>query len=127
MKKSILLSILLLSILSFTGCSTMNGGNASLSNVSQQNLSNKIIQGKTTEAQIQQMLGKPNSASLNDKGDVTWVYMYQKGNVNAATYLPIIDIFASSATIHQKTLTITFNKNNIVKNWTYNQQNYTGN
>ncbi|MHB1645922.1 MAG: hypothetical protein ACYCSW_05360 [bacterium] len=119
MKKKFLLSfVLLLSIVFMSGCAA-GIGNSKISNQSNQTLSQKIIKGKTTEAQVRQMFGDPDKTTFNGKGDLMWEYKYQHDHDTVAAYIPIVNMFSKDVKGHKKTLVILFNKKGIVKNYAF--------
>lgn len=53
--------------------------------------------GKTTEAQVIAALGKPNSVTVLSDGSRTDVYLYSAAHATAASYVPIVGLFAGGA------------------------------
>jgi hypothetical protein len=55
--------------------------------------------------------GRPTNRVTGANGDETWTYLYNKVDVNPATFLPVVGVFAltTSGTPYQnQTLTLTF-------------------
>ena len=80
-----------------TGCAT--GGTAALQNESQSTLSNKLVAGQTTEAEVVSMYGQPASIR-NSKTGKTYVYVYtesKSGNVFRALDAQDANTIASGA------------------------------
>ena len=73
-----------------------------------------IRTGKTTKAEVIQMFGQPPTRNSTGGGSETWTYQYTalQSHATAATYIPIVSLFASGAksTSTQQTLTVNFKK-----------------
>lgn len=118
MRKKFLLSfVLILSVAFLAGCAS--AGNDSINNQSNQKLSQKIINGQTTEAQIKHIFGDPYKQTFNDNGDPLWTYQYKHEHRTVASYIPVVGLFAKDVKGHKKTLVILFSKKGIVKNWSF--------
>lgn len=83
------------------GACSSTSGSAGLQNGS----ADKIIEGKTTLAEVRELLGEPAHAQTTDKGDKIWSYYYSEAKI-----YPVLG-FNKSGT---KSLNIRFNKNGIV-------------
>jgi len=103
------------------GCAS--SGNLSIADESQQTVSTKIVQGKTTKAEISQIFGDPIKTSFTDSGNEIWEYDYNKTHAKAQNYIPLVSAFTHGSTGQKKTLTIFFDKNGIVKNYTMSASN----
>jgi hypothetical protein len=85
---------------------------------------NEIKEGVTTEANILQNLGKPTSIGLSSSGDRTMTYMHFSTEVKAATFIPIVGIFAGGSDSQTTVFIITIDgKTGLVKDWNYNESN----
>lgn len=82
------------------GCASTSG-NVGLQNGS----ADKIIEGKTTIAEVKDLLGDPASASTDDRGGKAWSYYWSQSKVYPVPGLNNVET---------KTLNIRFNKNGIV-------------
>ena len=118
MKKIVLLLMLTLSIVAFSGCAA-SMGNSSIKNESNQKLSQKLIKGKTTESQVAQMFGQPESKSFAGNGDPIWSYSRNTERNGVLSYVPVVGLFANAQTDTNKVLAILFSKKGIIKNWTW--------
>ena len=71
-----------------------------------------IRTGKSTRADVVQMFGQPPTRNSTGGGNETWTYSYSemKSHATAATYIPIVNIFAGGAksTTNTQTLTVKF-------------------
>ncbi|HCR16121.1 MAG TPA: hypothetical protein DIU35_01450 [Candidatus Latescibacteria bacterium] len=106
-------TILLIPCLLLSGCSST--GNRALKNETEQSISQKILEGKTTKAEIQSMLGSPLSTSFTDGGLVIWTFKFSQTQVKASTFIPIVYLFSSGTKGTIKELKILFDDEDIVK------------
>ncbi|MHB1546130.1 MAG: hypothetical protein ACYCSB_01230 [bacterium] len=118
MKKIALFFILALSVSALAGCAA-SMGNSSIKNESNKTLSQKLVKGKTTEAQVAQMFGQPESKSFAGNGDPIWSYQRNTVHNGILSYVPVVGLFANAQTDTNKVLAILFNKKGIVKNWEF--------
>jgi outer membrane protein assembly factor BamE (lipoprotein component of BamABCDE complex) len=118
MKKILLFFVLILSVSALAGCAA-SMGNSSIKNESNNTLSQKLIKGKTTESQVVQMFGQPESKSFAGNGDPIWSYSRNTERNGVLSYVPIVGLFANAQTDTNKVLAILFNKKGIIKNWTW--------
>jgi hypothetical protein len=82
----------------------------------------KISKGVTTEAQVIQNLGQPMSIGLSSNGDKTMTYMHVASQAKAASYIPIVGLFAGGADSQTTMLIITLDgSTRIVKDWNYTE------
>lgn len=81
-----------------------------------------IRTGKTTKTEVLSFFGQPPTRTSLGGGQETWTYQYQeiKSHATAATYIPIVNMFAGGAesTTETQALTIQF-KDNVVSACTY--------
>ena len=118
MKKIALFFMLALSVFALAGCAA-SMGNSSIKSESNQKLSQKLIKGKTTESQVAQMFGQPESKSFAGNGDPIWSYQRNVERNGILSYVPVVGLFANAQTDTNKVLAILFNKKGIVKNWEF--------
>lgn len=112
--KSLLLICLCLGLLG--ACATTG------TKVDQNQISN-IKKGVTTQQEIKEMFGKPQSVSITPDGNTSWIYQYGSMNgVNntAVSFIPIIGPFiAPNPKFEHSNLSVFFDKNNVVTNYIY--------
>ncbi len=87
-------------LVALAGCASTSGS-VGLQNGS----ADKIIEGKTTLAEVKALLGEPANASTDDKGGKIWSYYWSTSTV---TPLPGLN------STETKSLNIRFNRNGIV-------------
>lgn len=123
MRKKLSLSFLLvLSVLAFTGCS-VNSGNGAIQGQSNQKLSQKLIKGKTTEAQVVRMFGQPTDKTFKGNGEPEWIYKHSALHNGFVSYIPIVGFFAGDQSQTKKELAILFHKNGTIKDWAWSSSN----
>jgi outer membrane protein assembly factor BamE (lipoprotein component of BamABCDE complex) len=106
MKKALLLSLLCFLL----GCAS--AGNVQISEVS---TVAKIEEGKSTKADVRALVGEPTKVNFRDDNTEVWEYVYKRGQVRPATFIPVARWFAGGVDTTGSTLTILFNKDNIVQ------------
>lgn len=70
----------------------------------------QIVEGRTTKSQLVAMLGQPTTTSFQGQDQVL---LYQFSKVDAASYIPFVNIVANGASVQQ--CIFTFGKNEILK------------
>ncbi|MDX8412771.1 MAG: hypothetical protein R8J85_01660 [Mariprofundales bacterium] len=102
--------VIVLSLLA--GCAT--AGNDSLRKESAVSIDQKVLDHKTTKAEVQAILGAPMTTSFTDNGNVIWTYELSHMSADATSYIPVVSMFAGSSSGTKKTLTIMFDKKSVV-------------
>jgi outer membrane protein assembly factor BamE (lipoprotein component of BamABCDE complex) len=111
MNKSLTLPLCAL-VLSVTGCAS--AGNQVLAKQDAATVSQSIVDGKSTKADVQTAYGDPNDTSFTDGGNEIWKYTYAYATPTAASFVPVVGIFAGGANVDKKTLVILFDKSGVV-------------
>lgn len=114
MKKLLTLAI----AIALTACGATSGARVS------QNQSSQFIKGKTTMDQVVASLGKPNTKTTQDNGDVLIQYVYVNTSVRGATFIPIIGLFAGGSDIETEVSGFTFDKNETLKESTRRESSH---
>lgn len=78
---------------------------------------NKIVEGKTTEAEVEQIFGKPYTISKGTD-NLTYNYFYTVSKSHAQSYVFTMDVKMEG---FQRNLTIIFNKDNIVEKYNFSE------
>lgn len=76
---------------------------------------NAFEAGKTSEAQVIAALGRPNSVTVLANGTKIDVYAHIAAHANAASYVPIVGLFAGGAKGDSDTAVFTFGQDGILK------------
>lgn len=107
MKKIIIASVMALSVLSLAGCA--NSGNQSLKKETEQSVKTKITEGKSTKSEVKSVFGSPAETTFTDGGKEIWKYVFADVSADAVSYIPIVNLFGSSASGTKKELVVMFN------------------
>ncbi|WP_354691899.1 hypothetical protein [Phytobacter sp. RSE-02] len=111
------LLIAALVILPLTACTTY--GNKSLKDESQQTVKTKIVKGKTTQQDVINAFGEPQTRATND-GQEMWSYSSMSGESQISKYIPGLALLKNSNTAHMNSLDIWF-KGNVVDRYNFSQ------
>lgn len=109
--KSVRQVFVFFAVLTLTAC--MSYG----TKVDQDKLS-QFQKGKTTYAEVIEKLGKPTQNTINSDGTRTIMYMYAQAQANAANFIPLVGSFLGGAESENTTVTLTFDKRNILTSYT---------
>ena len=107
--KTLFLMLLSLSIL-ISGCAS--SGNKQIAD---NGAVAKIEEGKSTKADVRAFVGQPTKVNFRDDNTEVWEYVYTRGQMRPATLIPVVGWFAGGMDTTGSTLTILFNKDNIVQ------------
>jgi hypothetical protein len=105
------LFILLLLSTILTGCMSMG------TQVSDTQMST-LQKGVTTEAEVTTRLGKPNGIVKSSAGNTSYIYTFSKSSPDAASFIPVVGIFAGKTTSTTTTVTLNFNQAGILQDYT---------
>ncbi|WP_409161143.1 hypothetical protein [Pectobacterium sp. B2J-2] len=111
------LFITALVILPLTACTTY--GNKSLKDETQQTVKTKIVKGKTSQQDVINAFGEPQTRATND-GQEMWSYSSMSGESQISNYIPGLALLKNSSTAHMKSLDIWF-KGNVVERYNFSQ------
>ncbi|MEF9674628.1 hypothetical protein ABRQ00_15090 [Pectobacterium aroidearum] len=111
------LFIAALVILPLSACTTY--GNKSLKDESQQTVKTKIVKGKTTQQDVINAFGEPQTRATND-GQEMWSYSSMSGESQISNYIPGLALLKNSSTAHMNSLEIWF-KGNVVDRYNFSQ------
>lgn len=101
-------SMMLILALAVTGCVSTG------TKVTQQEASAFEV-GKTTEAQVIAAFGPPNQTSTLTDGTRIDIYMHISAHANAASFIPVVGLFAGGAKSTNDTVTFTFTPDLLLK------------
>ena len=82
-----------------------------------------IEKGQTTEQEIKSMFGNPNSSGISSNGELFFVYTFVRSTTNAATFIPVVGLFAGGANTELEMLQIWFDEERKVKEFHFNKSN----
>lgn len=130
--KKILIASMSVALIALGGCvHTMEHGNSALANESYETLTNSVVKGKTTKAELLERFGTPTSRSNSpiDGSEVwTWQYMGTSVRQDGRVFIPVVGGFigANSQTENRHViLTVTF-KGDVVSQVTVNESGSSG-
>lgn len=112
---------LLLVISVVTLCSCMSAGNEKLRHETGATIQQKIVEGKTTKAEVKQKFGDPLTTSFTDGGLEIWNYELQKISADAISFVPIVNLFGGSSSGVKKQLVFLFDDNGVVKKYSMSE------
>jgi len=108
--------------LAVSGCATTSGN---------ENLTDAAVaqvKAGMTQAQVRALVGEPNSVTTSGNGEEIWAYVRMETETNAATFIPVVGLFAGGASSRMSSLTVAFGADGMVKttsrNHTTSQVNY---
>jgi outer membrane protein assembly factor BamE (lipoprotein component of BamABCDE complex) len=74
----------------------------------------RIEAGKSTKAEVRALVGEPTKVDFRGDTEV-WQYVYKRGQVRPATFIPVVSWFAGGLDVTGNTLTVTFNRDGVVQ------------
>lgn len=104
-------------ILPLSACTTY--GNKSLKDETQQTVKSKIVKGKTTQQDVINAFGEPQTQATND-GQEMWSCSNMSGETHISNYIPGLALLKNSSTAHMNSLDIWF-KGNVVERYNFSQ------
>lgn len=113
MTKTIITFGLACALALLAGCASV--GNESLRKETETTVAQKIVEGKTTKQEVRTMFGSPAKTSFTDGGLEIWTYELSKMKADGVNYIPIVNLFGSSASGIKKELVVLFDAEGIVK------------
>lgn len=129
MKKSVVYCLCAVMLFSFSliGCAKGGGGNQKLAGTSSSEIQDKLVEGRTTKAEVRDWLGEPTGISKNKNGTESWRYNLtnHESKVKASTFIPYIGglVGGSESKTENRTLTINF-KNGVVSDYSFDAHDY---
>lgn len=97
----------LISVLFTAAVATLSGCAATGVKVSDEQASSFVV-GQSKEADVVSRLGPPTTRSRNSDGTVVLQYVYAEAQVRAATFVPIVGLFAGGTDVKSNAVTFTF-------------------
>ena len=97
------------------GCAST--GNQALKSESETTVQQKLSLGKSTQDDVKALFGAPMSTSFTDGGAEIWHYEFTYMKDDAISYVPIVNLFAKSATGTKKDLTVLFDSAKVVQRY----------
>lgn len=83
--------------------------------------------GVTTEADVQSRFGAPTARTRNSNGTVQLQYIYAESQIRAASFIPVVGLFAGGSDIKSTMAVLTFGPDGKLKDsWASSSQFGTG-
>jgi outer membrane protein assembly factor BamE (lipoprotein component of BamABCDE complex) len=101
------------------GCAS--AGNETLRAETESSVQQKIVQGKSTKADVKSSFGSPLKTSFTDSGLEIWTYEFSKVSADAISYVPIVSLFGATSSGTKKELVVLFDSNGVVKKYSMSE------
>jgi outer membrane protein assembly factor BamE (lipoprotein component of BamABCDE complex) len=115
MRSKIALLAILAAGLVVSGCASV--GNETLRAESESTVKGKMVEGKTTKAEVKSMFGSPMKTTFTDGGLEVWTYEFSKVSADAVSFIPIVNLFGATASGTKKELVAMFETNGVLKRY----------
>ena len=97
------------------GCASV--GNETLRSESEGTISQKMVEGKTSKAEVRKMFGSPMKTTFTDGGLEIWTYEFSKVSADAVSYIPIVSMFGGSSSGTKKELVVMYDDKGLVQRY----------
>ena len=111
--KTVFVAVIAITTTLLAGCAT--SGNQVLANDSSASLANQLTAGRTTEADVRNTFGRPDSTSVDSTGDTVWTY--SSHTMSGKSFIPGYSALPSSTIGHSKQLSVYFNDRGVLKHY----------
>lgn len=101
------------------GCAT--AGNKVIGETTTASVDAKVVEGKTTMAEVVAAYGVASKKSFTDGGSEIWTYAYAYAKSKPINFVPIVGLFAGGVDVEKKELVILFDKQNVVQRRTFTE------
>lgn len=101
------------------GCAAV--GNEKLRTETEASVSTRIVEGKTTKQEVKAMFGSPAKATFTDGGLEVWNFEFEKMSADVVNYIPVVNLFGSSASGKKKQLVVMFDTTDVVKRFSMSE------
>ena len=99
----------------FVGCAST--GNRVLKTETPATLNTKITEGRTTKSEVRTTFGNPSNVSFTDSGLEIYHYEFTELESKVTNFIPIMDLLAGGYDGTKKTLTVLFDRNDVVSRY----------
>lgn len=79
--------------------------------------------GRTTYPEVIEQLGQPTQTTLQDNGTKTITYLYYSAQSRPESFIPYVGAFVGGVDAENTMVTLTFDKNGILRNYTSSHGN----
>ena len=98
------------------GCASV--GNESIADASSESVSQQIVKGRTTQAEVRALYGDPIKTSFTDSGNEMWEYSFSRLRSKPTNFVPYVNLVYSGAEGDKKSLVLFFDKRKILQQYT---------
>jgi len=81
----------------------------------------KVVEGKTTREEIRAQFGSPAKTSFTEGGLEIWNYEFANVSADAVNFIPIVNLFGTSASGTKKELVVLFDENGLVRRYSMSE------
>jgi outer membrane protein assembly factor BamE (lipoprotein component of BamABCDE complex) len=85
-----------------------------IKNTTKDSIYAQVVEGKTTQADVQQTYGVPTAKTFTDGGNEIWTYDYAYATAKGINFVPIVGLFTGGADVEKKQLVVMFDKDGVV-------------
>ena len=86
-----------------------------------QNSVESIRKGETTKEEVVKLLWSPDQITRDSNGNTIMMYLYMRMTTKAASFIPVVGMFAGGANTQNQTVIIVVGQNGIVSDITSSQ------
>ena len=105
--------------LALAGCASV--GNESLRAETESSVQDKLVEGKSTKAEVRQAFGSPLKTVFGEGGSEVWTYEFTNVSLDAIGYVPVVRWFASSSSGTKKELVVLFDTAGVVRRFSMSE------
>jgi outer membrane protein assembly factor BamE (lipoprotein component of BamABCDE complex) len=116
MRRSDIAVAMILTSLVLTGCTSV--GNDSIADATNETVSQHLVKGKTTQADVRKAFGDPIKTSFASNGNESWEYEFSRMQSKVTNFIPYVNLVHSGAEGDKKSLVVFFDKAKIVQDFT---------
>jgi len=113
--KVFIISLLLGIMVMFSGCAAKTG-NSKLAEATNESVSQTIVKGTSTKADLRRSFGEPQKVDFTESGLEKWEYQFIRKSHKAINFVPIAGAFVGGTNDTTKTLLVVF-KGDVVENY----------
>jgi len=101
------------------GC--ISNGNESLRQETEMSVKQRLVEGKTTKAEVKLLFGSPLKTSFTDGGLEVFTYELTNLKANPINFVPLINILGTTVSGTRKELVILFDEKDVVKRFSMSE------
>ncbi|MBA5239199.1 hypothetical protein H2Y54_22070, partial [Pectobacterium aroidearum] len=95
--------IITAALVSFALSGCYSFGNQTLKNVTQEDVKNKIVKGKTTKSEVLTAFGEPDKRITSDDEE-KWSYSMHNYRSKPTSYIPLVGVLIGGTDIEEKSI-----------------------